>query len=161
MSDESSLMQDESTLQEFTTALSDMQSTIRAANSIKMERSGIVQWENSRKHQSPGSFRTPRRLGDRSVGYDSPEPSPIPDIVLIPPSNDRKRVRNSRTPSKTKKILMSFSNAKVFSTPLNTVGEETREESSSSIFKSFGNYNCRLISTGITTHLLLIIMLYR
>lgn len=71
----------------------------------------------------PRSTLTPdKRLpSDVTLKYYSPEQFPIPDIVIIPPSIDRKRVVHSdKTPARTTRFLVSTgrSSVGVFRTPL-------------------------------------------
>lgn len=56
----------------------------------------------------PRGTLTPKSLGDLKLKCYSPEQFPIPDIVIIPPSIDRKRVVHSdKTPSRTTRFLVS------------------------------------------------------
>lgn len=75
---------------------------------------------------------TTRQQHEVTLKYFSPEPCQIPEIVVVPPSTDRKRLRrSSRTPSRTERILMSKFRASrgVLATPLRTVGEEAASQS--------------------------------
>lgn len=78
--------------------------------------------------QQPRQSCTPKRLHQVTLKYYSPEPFALPEIVIVPPSTDRKRVRRStKTPSKTTRIsLVNFRRSRIYATPLRTVGEEDK-----------------------------------
>lgn len=78
---------------------------------------------------------TPKRLHEVTLKYFSPEPCVVPDIVIVPPSTDRKRIRRcNKTPSKTKRIsLTTYRRSRIYATPLRTVGEEDKSRSSPAV----------------------------
>lgn len=78
----------------------------------------------------PGSLSLLRNTSIfQSCKLFSPEPNPLPDIVIVPPSTDRKRVRRSkRTPTKTLRISMNSSRIRRTAAHLRTVLERGKEE---------------------------------
>lgn len=129
----------------YATALGDINGTLPSLAAVKEEEEeGQQEIHDTYNTDSPlrkgvrppaprQSF-TPKRLHEVTLKYYSPEPCVVPEIVIVPPSTDRKRVRRSnRTPSKTQRIVMAtYRQSRGFGAaapPLRTVGEEGREHS--------------------------------